>query len=161
MNDPHIDSAQAAALGSGAGLAYAPERELLWASREGQVVNFWVYVLTVLTCWLIVPLLWAGWRYLVTAKHRYELTDQRFLEYSGILVKRMDTLELYRVIDIKVDGTPIQSLFGLGQVKLLTHDKTTPRVTINAIAQPAQVANLIRDAVEQSRVAKGVRAFDS
>lgn len=108
----------------------------------------------------MIPLLWAAWWYLCTQHHRYELTDQRFLEHSGVLVHRMETLELYRVIDIEVTGTLIQSLFGCGQVKLLTHDKSTPQVTINAIASPPAVANLIRDAVERCRVAKGVRAVD-
>jgi len=139
---------------------YQPEREMLWASSEGQVANFWVYVLAALTCWLIIPVLWAGYRYLVTARHRYEVTDQRFLEHSGILVHRLDTLELYRIVDIEVGGTPIQSLFGCGQVLLHTRDKTTPHVTINAIASPIKVADLIRDLSERCRVAKGVRAVD-
>jgi uncharacterized membrane protein YdbT with pleckstrin-like domain len=96
-----------------------------------------------------------------TSRHRYQLTDQRFLEYSGVLVKRMETLELYRVVDIAVQGTVIQSLFGLGQVKLVTKDQSTPEVIINAIAQPVKVATLIRNAVEQCRVTRGVRTFDA
>jgi uncharacterized membrane protein YdbT with pleckstrin-like domain len=139
---------------------HEPERELLWASQEGQVVNFWVYVLAGLTFWLVIPLIWAAYRYLRTSMHRYELTDQRLLEYSGIVVKRIESLELYRVVDIRVDGTVLQSLFGRGQVRLMTSDQSTPQVTLNAVAAPAEVASRVREAVERCRVAKGARAFD-
>ena len=144
----------------GADAPYQSERELIWAAGEGQVVNFWIYLMAIGLCWLVIPVFWALYRYLSTAKHRYELTDQRLLEHSGIMIHHMDSLELYRVIDIRVDGTFIQSLFGRGRVVLLTHDLSSPRLTINAIASPAAVADLIRDAVERCRVAKGVRAVD-
>ena len=160
-NDPvRLHAARLAAVPAG-GATYQPEsKKVLWAAREGQVVNFWVYLVTALTFWLVIPLLWAAYRYCVTAHHRWELTDQRLLEYSGVVIRRMESLELYRVEDIRVGGTFIQSMFGCGQVTLLTRDKTTPQVTINAIDSPAQVLDLIRMTVEQCRVAKGVRAVD-
>ncbi|MDR0458758.1 MAG: PH domain-containing protein [Burkholderiaceae bacterium] len=161
--DPGVNPQQmqaAARMTASAGAIFQPECKLLWQSPEGQVSNFWVYVVAALTCPLVIPIIWAAWRYLCTSHHRWELTDQRLLEHSGIVVHRMETLELYRVIDIQVSGTLIQSLFGRGQVRLLTHDATTSHVTINAIEEPAAVANLIRNAVEQCRVAKGVRAVD-
>jgi hypothetical protein len=57
------------------GATYQPERQMLWSAPEGQVANFWVYALTALIFWLVIPLLWAAYRYLATARHRYELTD--------------------------------------------------------------------------------------
>jgi uncharacterized membrane protein YdbT with pleckstrin-like domain len=157
---PLQDARIAAARGGMTSATYQPEKELLWESPEGQVANFWVYVLALFTFWLVIPALWAGWRYLCTSKHRYQLTDQRLLEHSGIVIHKMETLELYRIIDIQVTGTLIQSLFGRGQVLLLTHDVSTARVTLNAIPSAIQVATLIRNAVERCRVAKGVRTVD-
>jgi membrane protein YdbS with pleckstrin-like domain len=153
----HLDAGQAMVAG---GTGVQPETRQLWTSSEGQVVNFWVFVLAAFTFWLVIPIGWAAYRYLVTAKHRYELTNQRLLEYSGVVVERVDTLELYRVTDIKVDGTFIQSLFGRGQVKLITNDKTTPRVTLNAIENPTAVLDQIRNAVEQYRESKRVLSLD-
>lgn len=136
------------------------ETELIWVGTEGQLVNIWWFLAALLLCWTIVPVLWAIYRYLKVANHRYELTDQRLLEYSGIVVKHIETLELYRVKDIAVSGTLLQAAFGRGRVVLQTTDASTPTVLISAVANPQLVSQLVRDAVERCRVARGVRAFD-
>lgn len=163
------DSAEATALrvaasrrigGDGVTTQHVPERDLLWSATEGQVSNAGVFALAALTFWLLLPLAWALYRYLATACHRYELTDQRLLVRTGIVVKQVESLELYRVKDLQVSGTLMQSLFGRGRVILLSTDASCPRLVINAVANPAEVAQLVRDAVERCRAAKGVRAFD-
>ena len=103
---------------------------------------------------------WALYCYLRTANHRYTLTDQRLLVESGIFVKRVETLELYRVKDLSVSGTLLQTLFGRGKVILRTTDTTSPVLLINAVPNAIGVSQLIRDTVEACRAAKGVRAFD-
>ena len=139
---------------------HRPEADLLWASSEGQVTNLGVFVLAAFTFWLVVPVLWAVYRYVRTACHRYELTDQRLLVRSGVIVKQLESLELYRVKDLQVVGTFLQSLFGRGRVVVLSTDATAPKLLINAVANPDGVANQIREAVERRRTAKGIRAID-
>ncbi|KAF5293154.1 hypothetical protein FQA39_LY19377 [Lamprigera yunnana] len=148
-------SQAAASSSSGGPAANAHETKLIWVGTEGQLVNFWPFVAAVLLCWLVVPVLWAIYRYVKVANHRYELTDQRLLEYSGIFVKHVETLELYRVKDIAVSGTLLQAAFGRGRVVLQTTDASTPTVVLNAIANPQYVSQMIRDAVERCRMAKG------
>ena len=75
------------------------ETRVLWEAGEGQVVNALAYLIAVLFCWLVLPLGWALWRFLATARHRYTLTNARLLEESGVLVKRLEAVELYRVKD--------------------------------------------------------------
>ena len=135
------------------------ETQLIWAGSEGQLVNFWPFVVAVLFCWLLVPVFWAIYRYVRAAHHRYELTDQRLLEYSGIVVQQIETLELYRVKDIAVSGNFLQAMFGRGRVILQTTDASTPIVVLNAITNPQAVSQLLRDAVERCRAAKGVMAY--
>lgn len=136
------------------------ETRLIWTGAEGQIVNLWAFLVAVLLCWTFVPVIWAIYRYLKVTHHRWELTDQRLLEHSGILVKHIETLELYRVKDISVSGTLLQAAFGRGRIILQTTDVSTPTVVLNAIVNPRLVAQLMRDAVERCRMAKGVRAFD-
>ena len=126
------------------------ETQLIWAGSEGQLVNF---------CWLLVPVFWAIFRYVKAANHRYELTDQRLLEFSGIVVQQIETLELYRVKDIAVSGNFLQAMFGRGRVILQTTDASTPIVVLNAIPNPQAIAQLLRDAVERCRAAKSVMTF--
>ena len=136
------------------------ETQVLWSANEGQVSNSGVYLVAVLAFWLIVPVLYAGWRYLRTARHVYTLTDQRLIEESGILVKNIESVELYRVKDISVKGTLLQSIFGRGQIVVQSTDATCPTLLINAVANPVAVSQLMRHAVEARRSERGVRAFD-
>jgi uncharacterized membrane protein YdbT with pleckstrin-like domain len=142
-------------------MTYTPEGATLWTATEGQVVNAGVFLLAALTCWLVVPIFYAAFRYWRTANPRYILTDQRLLEESGIFVKRLETLELYRVKDLAMDNTLMQTMFGRGRIILRTSDATTPVATLNAIPQAVEVTTLLRDAVERCRVAKHVRSFDA
>lgn len=157
--DP-FDTLPQAAASHGQAHASTRETKLIWADTEGQLVNTGWFIAAILFCWTVIPVLWAIYRYLKVANHRYELTNQRLLEYSGIIVKHVETLELYRVKDIAVSGTLFQALFGRGRVILQTTDASTPTVRISAIASPQHVSQLIRDAVEHCRVARDVRAFD-
>lgn len=159
---PQIDSMIADQVAMPQVAQHQPDSEsrILWAAGEGQVVNAGVFLFAVLFCWLLLPVGWAIFRAWRTAKHRYVLTDQRLLEESGIIVKRVETLELYRVKDLSVSGTVLQTLFGRGQIIIQSTDATTPTLTVNAVPNPVAVSHLIRDAVEKCRVAKGVRAFD-
>ena len=154
------DLAAAAQLRAAPELRHVPESRLIWSASEGQISNLGVFVLAIVLCWLVVPVVYAAWRYLQTACHRYDLTDQRLLERSGVIVKRVETLELYRVKDMSVSGTVAMSLFGRGRIALLTTDTSSPTLLINAVANPEAVCQLLRETVEQCRADKGVRAFD-
>lgn len=136
------------------------ETDILWSEGEGQVANAGVFLFTALTFWLILPAFYGLYRYLRTANHRYTLTNQRFIEETGILVKHVESVELYRVKDLSVSGTLAQTVFGRGRIVIQSTDSTCPTLLINAVANPKAVSNLLRDAVERCRSARGVRAFD-
>lgn len=141
--------------------SYTSERGAVWVAVEGQIVNLSVFTVCFLTAWLFLPALYAVGRFIQTACHRYELTDQRLLERSGVFRRRTDELELYRVADIAVEEPLVQRLVGRGCVVLRTNDQSTPIVTLSAVPNPREVAGTIRQLVERCRVAKGVRHFDT
>lgn len=138
----------------------APEGEMLWTASEGQVVNAGVFLIALLFCWLLLPVAWAMYRYLATTNSRYTLTDQRLLVQTGIFVKKIESVELYRVKDLSVSSTLLQTMFGRGRITLQSTDTTSPTLLINAVPNAASVSQLIRNQVEICRAAKGVRAFD-
>lgn len=139
---------------------FEPERGPVWVSTEGHIVNAGTYALCLLTFWLLLPPVYALYRFLVVNAHVYLLTDQRLRETSGLLFKSTEELELYRVKDISVEQPFLQRMVGRGRVILLSSDRSTPIVVLNAVAGPLAVADLLRDRVERCRVAKGVREID-
>jgi uncharacterized membrane protein YdbT with pleckstrin-like domain len=100
------------------------------------------------------------WKYLVVKNQVYELTNQRLKMHSGVLSKRIEELELYRVRDTQFEQPFFLRLFGLGNVILLTTDTTSPEVIVPAIPNAQAIREQIRDAVEETRDTKRVRVAE-
>lgn len=140
----------------------ARTEEPIWTGRPSQVMNLGAFVGCGLFCWLVVPIFVAIWRYLLVRTMRYELTTQRYRVTHGVLARRTDELELYRVKDTAFSQTLFQRLFGLGTVVMSTSDASTPMAGIESI--PASCARALREQirtlVEDLRDAKRVREID-
>jgi uncharacterized membrane protein YdbT with pleckstrin-like domain len=153
----------------------APE-ESLWRGHTSQWVHFWFYFLCValaagivvlvqfagelVLVALVVPVAMAVARWLVTKATVFELTSQRLRVRSGILTRRLEELELYRVKDYTLEQPLLLRPFGLGNLLLHTSDATTPEVHIRAVAGAEQLRELLRGAVQAERDRKRVRELD-
>ena len=104
--------------------------------------------------------LYGLWKFMAVRCIRYTLTEERLTDQSGVLNRITDSLELYRVKDTQVLEPIWLRLFGLGDVRVESTDRTTPTVILRAIHKPKEAAMIIRDRVEEMRVRKGVREFD-
>lgn len=140
--------------------AVEPDSNVLWSANEGQISNLGYFILCLLFSWLVFPLAMMLWRFASTHMHTYEVSAQRLIECSGMLVRDTEELELYRVKDVSIEEPLFQRLFGRGRVKLVTSDRSTPNVLLNCIPEPRYVANILRNQVEVCRVTKGVREID-
>ena len=95
-----------------------------------------------------------AWAWFAIGSTVYTLTEERFIVQRGVINRRTDTLELYRVTDVTVVEPLLTRLVGAGDVVLLSDDRTTPAVRVRAIHQPLQVMALIRkhsEAIRQQR----------
>ncbi|MGI9346144.1 MAG: PH domain-containing protein [Gammaproteobacteria bacterium] len=119
-----------------------------WVFLGGQILS-----LLVATGGLLV-------RYILTRLHRYELSNQRFMETTGILTRVTQELELYRVKDYEVVRPFPMNLLGLGNITMVTADVSDPEVVVYAISDPLGVKDLLRRHVEQERETKGARQVD-
>lgn len=139
----------------------ANTEEQVWTGGPSQVTNFGTYVvcglLTLTGIFAIFALPYAFWQFLVVRCQRYELTTQRLKVHSGVLNKKTDELELYRVKDTRFDQPFFLRLFGLGNVILFSTDATTPTSTINGVKDAQQLREQIRTLVETRRDQKRVR----
>jgi uncharacterized membrane protein YdbT with pleckstrin-like domain len=133
----------------------------LWSSSPSQIVNLGSFILAVFFFWLIIPPIIAGWRWLVTRNTIYELTSERLRIRTGVINKQIDDLELYRVRDFKFTSPLILRLYSLGNITLETSDSTHPSVIINAVGDAEELIGILRQHVENCRVAQGVREFNN
>lgn len=133
---------------------------VLWEGSPSQWTNCGVCLLAFLLCWLLLPPLWALWRWLQIRSTRYRITTTRFTVRSGVLhVQAMD-LPLYRVKDHSLDMPLWLRLVNLGHIDLVTSDATHPNMRLTALPDPDSLREELRLAVERARRNKGVREID-
>jgi uncharacterized membrane protein YdbT with pleckstrin-like domain len=148
----------------------------LWKGHTSQWVHFWYYFFCVLLAAgavagmpftagisgvaVIIPVCMWTVRWWMTRTTVYELTTQRLKIHHGILNRRLEELELYRVKDYIMDQPLVLRLLGLGNLTLVTSDASTPRIAIRAIPGVTAVREQLRTAVQSERDRKRVRELD-
>ncbi len=150
------------------------DERIVWHGTSSQVVNSGTFAVCGLAGAGLVVLFWRlaflpGWfcvfplalaaiaaqAWLRVRCTSYELTTQRLRTWRGVLTRRIDDLELYRVKDIILEKPFRLRLVGLGNLVLITSDLTTPVLRMGAIRGPDRVHELIRTYVEAERDRKG------
>src|SRR5436190_5437061 len=116
------------------------------------LVFWWGFLLL-----LPVPIGIAAWKWLELKCRVYEVTTERIKVSRGVLTRRTDEMELYRVTDLTLIEPFFFRLCGLGSVIMTTNDKSTPTVTIHAVKGVKELREELRRAVEACREKKRVR----
>lgn len=88
---------------------------------------------------------------------KYSLSEDRIFLETGLLTVNLDEILLYRIRDISLRITLWQRIFGVGSVKLVSSDKTTPEVELKNIKHPREVKELIHKQVEEMKLARRMR----
>ena len=109
---------------------------------------------------VIFPLIRAYIAWLQVHCRSYKITTQRFSETYGIFNKVTEDLELYRVKDITTLKPFTLRMFNLGNIVLMTSDKSTPIVIVEGMSNVDDLQSTIRKHVEIMRTHKGVREID-
>jgi uncharacterized membrane protein YdbT with pleckstrin-like domain len=138
-----------------------PDSEtVLWEATPSQWLNIGPFLIGGLLCWLVVPAVWALWRYLQVRSTKYRLTTQRLSIRTGVFNIRAVDVEHYRIKDHSLDQPLLLRLVGLGNVQIGTSDASYRHLTLRGIATPEELREILRKAVERVREIKGVREID-
>ncbi len=137
----------------------ADEREV-WSGTPSQIVNVGSFILLGLFFWLVIPLVMILWKWLAIKNTKYELTSERLRTSHGILNKKTDELELYRIRDYKLDQPFFLRMFSLSNITLETSDRSDPQIVLQAIPNGEELREKLRTHVEECRTKKRVREVD-
>lgn len=150
------------------------EETSLWKGSTSLLVYFWSYLIWLLIAAaiivgatlalnpllylaLIVPITGILLRWMMTRSTIYELTTQRLRKTTGLLSKKLDELELYRVKDSTLEQPFLLRLFGLGNITIVSSDASLPTLVLEAVPSAYEVREKLRAAVEAERDRKRVR----
>lgn len=147
------------------------QEQTIWKGNPSFVINLIMDILSILVIFCIIffnvpiyfialPIIFIVWNFLSIKTTVYQLTTERLKSSYGILNKRIDELELYRVKDYRVEQPLHLRLFGLGNIILDTSDKSNPVMILRAIPSPEELINSIRKHVEERRSSKSIREID-
>ena len=88
---------------------------------------------------------------------QYRLSTQRLFVSRGLIARRIEELELYRVRDIDVIQNFWERILGYGRMTVYSTDATTPRFEIVGLAQPVKFKDIIRYQFRSARIRERIR----
>lgn len=91
---------------------------------------------------------------------KYRLTTQRLFVQKGLIAKRLDEIELFRIKDVTVHQGILQRILGFGTINVLSTDDSNPHVSLIGINRPVNVKETIRNSFRAARKREGVRAAE-
>jgi hypothetical protein len=86
----------------------------------------------------------------------YVLTNERIKVDSGLVGRRAEQIELFRVKDVVIGKGLVQRSRGRGDLKIVSTDPSTPAMYFRSIPKPEDVAEQIRGAARDARRRHGV-----
>lgn len=90
----------------------------------------------------------------------YEIDPEQLRYSSGVILRKHEFVENYRIKDYAIEKSLIYRMFGLGNLTIYTSDKTTPILHLYAIRKPEEKYQILRGLVELSRKEKRVYEVD-
>jgi len=88
---------------------------------------------------------------------RYYIKSGRFYVSKGLLNSEENELLLYRIMDIKLNRSLVNKIFGVGSITLFTADKTDPELKIIRIKHSEKVRDTFSNMVEEARAKMRIR----
>jgi membrane protein YdbS with pleckstrin-like domain len=76
----------------------------------------------------------------------YEVTVERIEWSRGILDRKVDNLDMFRVVDLKLRRSLLDCMLGIGTVGLITTDKTDPEFTFEKMRHSRRLYDTIKKA---------------
>ena len=87
---------------------------------------------------------------------KYTCTPEKFIVESGIFSTKEEEIRLYRILDLTLERSFWQRIFGLGTICCDTVDKSSPKLVIKNVKKSREVKELLSEAVEEERLKKRV-----
>jgi uncharacterized membrane protein YdbT with pleckstrin-like domain len=100
---------------------------------------------------LVIPLVYALWKYLEIKATQLRITDQRIILREGVLNKTTNETELYRVRDSLIEEPFFLRMFGCGNIVIYTTDEADATLRLTAYKKPHWVKDQVRNYSEACR----------
>jgi len=76
----------------------------------------------------------------------YEVTNDRIEHSRGIFSRKIDNIDMFRVVDLSLHRSLFDCMVGVGTVTLITTDKTDPKFRFRKVRYAKDLYNVIKQA---------------
>jgi len=118
-------------------------------------VPWWVYA----ACAAVgLVLLFIPWVRMKTVKYR--ISNYRIDFQRGLVGRTIDTMELWHVEDIRFHQSFIDRILAVGQITVLSHDDTTPKLILWGLPNPKPLFEMLKQRIIAVKRQRGVVKMD-
>ena len=111
----------------------------------------WRIVLPGISAVALAGLIWLGVVHLLRKSIRYRISSRTLDIEAGILSKRIETLQLWRVRDLQFRQSVTQRILGIAQIEVCTKDVSDPEIVLRGLTASRDVFDKLKDAAELAR----------
>jgi membrane protein YdbS with pleckstrin-like domain len=95
---------------------------------------------------LVAAALWVFYRAIDLKRIRYEVSADRIEFTRGIFNRKIDNLDIFRIVDLKLHRSLLDCIAGVGSVTLITRDESDPAFTFEKVKDPKALYDIIKKA---------------
>ena len=115
---------------------------LVYGGMEGLPLSSMARIVSL---FLLLVLLY---RFIYLRRIRYRVGEEQLVSEHGIFIRRVDYMELYRIVDFQEHQSLLQQICGLKTVRILSMDRNTPRLDLIGVRCGNDIVAIIRERVE-------------
>lgn len=101
-----------------------------------------------------------AWKIARLKSIRYEISVDRIEWIRGIFSRKIDNIDMFRVVDIKLHRSLLDCIVGIGTLTVVTKDQTTPEFSFEKIRKPKTLYDFIKNAALSADRKQGVIHMD-
>jgi membrane protein YdbS with pleckstrin-like domain len=137
-------------------IAWPLENSSLFELQQDAAFRFAAYrILAGVAVFIIVALL-LFLKALSLKMMHYRVSDDRIEFSRGVFDRKIDNIDMFRVIDLKMRRSLFDCIVGIGTVSLVTTDKSDPDFTFEKIKNPRRLYDIIKQASLKADQKQGV-----
>lgn len=101
------------------------------------------------------------WIWLSVISTEYRLFQDSLEVESGIIARRIENIQLFRVRDLGMNQSLLARMLDVGDISVISTDQTAPRFVLRGVAQPRALYDNVRDLVAKSQAARRTMIVES
>jgi len=141
----------AAAMASGGAVVPAGPPRVIFEGAPSWKAWFWSYVGAGVLSVVVVGLIWLGVLHWKRKSLRYKITERTIDYEDGLMSRRIETLQLWRVNDLDFRQSLLDRMLGVAEIRVFTTDATDPELVLRGLPASREVFEELKNAAELAR----------